>query len=125
MPREVPEWVGRTPDSDPPKRVKDRIVKRQLGRCAGCNEQFGAARQPEFDHCHAIINGGENRETNIQALCPFCHAPKTKVDVAIKSKDARVRGKHLGLEAKRSSFPTARKGKWKSKIGGGVVRRED
>lgn len=127
MPREVPEWVGKDDDSDPPARVKARIVRRQDGRCAGelCGRPFSAALKPEFDHRVAIINGGANRESNIQALCPFCHAPKSKRDVALKAKNDAVLKKHLGLVSKRSSFPTARSGKWKSKIGGGVVRRRE
>jgi hypothetical protein len=29
--------------------------------------------RPEFDHHDALINGGENRETNLRALCGNCH----------------------------------------------------
>ncbi len=127
MARLVPEWTGATDDTPPPPRVKARIVERQGGVCSGpgCERTFGPALRPEFDHIVPLVLGGANRESNLQALCEFCHAAKTNVDVAIKSKVARVKKKHLGLETKRSRFPASRQGKWKQKIGGGVVRREE
>lgn len=45
-----------------------------------------------------LVDGGENRERNMQALCPFCHKPKTASDVAEKAKVVRIRAKHLGLK---------------------------
>lgn len=126
MPRSVEEWVGRTPDTwPPPPRVRDRILARQDRCCADCARPFSAALKPEFDHDTAIINGGANREANILARCPFCHALKTKKDVATKAKDARVRKKHLGLEVKRSAFATSRGGRYKQKIGGRTILREE
>ena len=80
----------------------------------------------EVDHIVAIINGGENRETNLQALCSSCHAAKTAGDVAEKASVSRVKAKHVGVKKKPSGrgFQTNRDGKWKAKIGGGVERRE-
>lgn len=124
MSREVPEWVGRSDDTPLPARVKLRIVERQGGGCARCTRQFSPRLLPEFDHRLALINGGANRESNFQALCEFCHATKTKLDVARKALDAGKRKKHLGLETKRSRFPTSKNGRFKAKIGGGVEPRE-
>ena len=98
MTRSTAEWVGATPDTAIPPRVKDRVVARQGHKCASCARPFGPGKdRPEFDHHDALINGGENREANLRALCGNCHGEKTKRDVAMKAKDARVRKKHLGL----------------------------
>lgn len=95
--RAVPEWRGVSPDTAVPARVQLRVIERAAGCCEECGRAFGPALRPEIDHKTALINGGENRENNLQALCPFCHLPKTAEDVAEKAKVARVRAKHLGL----------------------------
>lgn len=95
--REVGEWIGATPDTGIPPRVKERVVAAQANRCAHCGNEFSPHLLPEFDHVTACINDGENREGNIQALCDLCHSAKTADDVALKAKVARKRAKHLGL----------------------------
>lgn len=126
MPRSVPMWAGARPETPPPPRVKARIIERQGGKCAHCNRRVGMAGEAiEFDHVVALVNGGENTEANLQALCALCHVAKTREDVAEKSRVARKRAKHLGISAK----PRQPVGGWaairfKRKVGGGVVRRE-
>lgn len=109
--RELPEWIGAGPDTSVPPRVKDRILHAQGHRCAHCGNQFHARLRPEFDHITALINGGENREGNLQALCDLCHGPKTVEDVALKSTVARKRAKHLGLNTR----PKVPVGGWAAK----------
>lgn len=99
--RALEEWIGKTADSTIPPRVKARILDRQGGRCANCGNEFCAQLRPEFDHVIALVNGGENAEGNLQALCDLCHVPKTRIDVSEKSSVARKRMKHLGLENRR------------------------
>ena len=68
--RSTPEWIGKTPETPIPPRVKDRIIMAQGDICAcGCGVKMGQAGEKiEFDHTLALANGGANRETNIQAL---------------------------------------------------------
>ena len=98
MPRSVDEWIARHDDQAIPPRVKLRVIDRQGGKCAKCNRALGVCGEPvEFDHVVALINGGEHREANLQALCGMCHVVKTRDDMAVKKKTARVRKKHLGI----------------------------
>ena len=122
--RSVPEWIGKTDNTAIPPRVKARILQRQDNKCAVTDMVFNAALKPEFDHIIAIANGGENRESNIQALCEFAHKHKTKKDVAQKSRDARVRAKHLGLHKPKSKLAGSKESKWKRKVDGTVVPRD-
>ncbi len=85
-PRTVAEWIGATPDTSIPDRVKDRILQRQDDRCVDCKRPFGYKLKAEFDHDPALINGGENRESKIFARCEPCHDLKFPADVAEKSK---------------------------------------
>lgn len=99
MTRELKEWIGKTDDSAIPPRVKDRIFKRCAERCQDCGKPLNGRDKPEFDHIKALINGGEHRETNLQALCGPCHGLKTKSDVAEKSTVHGSRVRHLGFAA--------------------------
>lgn len=106
MSRAVDEWIGKNDDSAIPTRVRTRVVDRQDWLCAGCGRPLAAAgERVEIDHITALINGGENRESNLQALCGFCHAPKTRADVAEKSKTARRKAKRLGFEKAKRKIP--------------------
>jgi 5-methylcytosine-specific restriction endonuclease McrA len=107
MARSVSEWIGKTDETPAPPRVKARIVLAQDGLCAcGCGVKLGAyAEKTEFDHEVALVNGGENRESNLRALRRSCHGAKSKADVAEKAKVARVRAKHLGIAPKKRKIP--------------------
>lgn len=126
MTRPIPEWIGAKPDTVIPPRVNLRAMDRQGGRCANCTRKLGMAGEPvEYDHVVALVNGGENREANVQALCAMCHRAKTDTDVAEKSRVNRKRAKHHGFHKPRNTLPGSRGGKWKAKIGGGWVRRDE
>ena len=109
MPRALPEWIATHDDQAIPPRVKLRIIDRQGGKCGACPRKLGVAGEGiEYDHVLALINGGEHRERNLQALCLFCHKPKTRDDVALKAKIARVRKKHLGADKPKRKMPYRR-----------------
>lgn len=99
MPRAVPEWIGKTPDSKVPDRVRQRIFDREGGRC----HLSGRVIHPpadlwDLDHKVALINGGEHRESNLFPALRDKHRKKTAQDVAEKAATARVRSKHLGIK---------------------------
>jgi 5-methylcytosine-specific restriction protein A len=124
MTRAVEEWIGKTPDSPAPPRVRLRVFDRDKGICqCGCTRKIRPGDKWETDHIVAIINGGENRETNLQTLLEQCHDIKTGRDVATKSDTYHKRARHLGLKRTRSPLPGGKNSPWKRKIGGGVVRR--
>ncbi len=103
MTRSVPEWIGKTPDEPFPPRVRLRIFERDGGKCqCGCNRVIRAGDKWDTDHAIAIVNGGENRESNGRTILTEHHKVKTKSDLKIKSKTARVRGRHLGVKKLRS-----------------------
>jgi 5-methylcytosine-specific restriction endonuclease McrA len=118
--RTIAEWIGKTDDQAVPDRVRLRVFDKYHGVCAECG--IGIRNGPWVcDHRIALINGGENRESNLQPIHKRCDtAKKTPRDVAMKSKNYRVRLRHLGIQKpKGKPFPGSRRSKIKMKIGGG------
>jgi 5-methylcytosine-specific restriction protein A len=102
MSRTVAEWIGKTDDTAIPPRVKVAVALAFGGRCAKCTRKLIPSHW-DCDHVLALINGGQNRQTNLQPLCDDpCHPDKTKRDVATKSKSARIRKKNLGIAKPRT-----------------------
>jgi HNH endonuclease len=55
-----------------PTEVKDRVWRRDEGRCVNCGSQVNL----EFDHVIPLAMGGSNTERNIQLLCERCNRAK-------------------------------------------------
>ncbi|GAA0212685.1 5-methylcytosine-specific restriction endonuclease McrA [Brevundimonas nasdae] len=96
MTRTVDEWVGKSPDSPIPARVRARVFEAHGGRCYLSGRKIAAGESWECDHVIALVNGGENRESNLAPALREPHRQKTTRDVGIKSKIARIRAKHIG-----------------------------
>lgn len=102
MSRTVPLWHGKTDDAPIPPRVRLRIFGRTEGHCAKCTRELVPGRW-ECDHIIPLILGGRHAEDNLQPLCDDpCHPAKTKLDVKLKAKVARVRKRHIGIKKPRT-----------------------
>lgn len=124
MPRKLEEWIGASPDTPIPDRVRVRVFERDKGRCQCCDRFIAAGDLWQTDHTVAIINGGENREANLRTLLDACHKAKTKGDVAEKSVIYKKKLARMGLKKSkwRPMAGTKRSG-WKRKMDGTVERR--
>lgn len=101
--RSVPEWIGKTDDAPFPPRVRLRIFERDKGVCqCGCGIQIRPGDKWQTDHKIALVNGGENRESNGRTVLTEHHKGKTAEDVAEKSRTYRVRARHLGMKKPRT-----------------------
>jgi 5-methylcytosine-specific restriction endonuclease McrA len=116
MPRSTEEWIGATDDTPIPARVKIRVFGRFNGKCANCFRIVRGVRDYVYDHITALINGGANRESNLQLLCHECHDLKTKSDVREKSVIYNKRIRRMGFKRKKL-IPGSK--------GSGVRRRMD
>lgn len=101
MSRSAPEWIGKTDDTAVPDRVRVRVRERDSNHCKGCGCDLGAY-SAECDHVLALVNGGENRETNLQTLCVWCHREKTAIDSRQKSSSYKRRKHHYGVRKAKS-----------------------
>lgn len=107
MTRATPEWIGRTPDTKCPPRVRVRIFTRECGKCHACGQPIQTGEKWEADHRPALINGGENRESMMFPVHVKCHQYRTKADVAEKAKVAAVKAKHIGAKRPAQSIRSA------------------
>lgn len=96
MARTVPEWIGKTDDSAIPPRVRLRVFEAHNGICHVSKRKIRAGEAWDCDHVLALCNGGENREANLAPALKEFHREKTRADVALKAKTARVKAKHNG-----------------------------
>lgn len=97
MSREVPEWIGKTDNTPVPPRVRTRVFLAHRGICHLSGREIRAGEAWDLDHVIALINDGENRESNLAPALRDKHREKTAQDVAEKSKVERMRQKHLGI----------------------------
>ncbi|WP_043161647.1 restriction endonuclease [Bradyrhizobium sp. Ai1a-2] len=93
------EWIGKTDDSRPPAHVRLRIFDRYHGICHWSKREIRPGDEWDVDHIIALINKGENRESNMAPILRGKpHKEKTARDVAEKSRVYRKRAAHLGLK---------------------------
>lgn len=122
--RKIPEWIGATPDTAVPKRVRLRVFERHGGICHISGRKITAADTWDLDHIVPLADGGEHRERNLAPAITQEHRKKTAQEAKQRAKDRRVKQKHLGIYKSRSSLPGGRKSRLKRKIDGTVVERD-
>ena len=124
MPRSTKEWIGKTDDTPVPPRVRVRVFERFGGLCHKCHRKIATGEQWTCEHMVALINNGENRESNLNLTCCNCLPEKNAADVAEKSLVYKKRSKHLGVKKSSRGFSTNRNGLYKRRMDGTVERRE-
>ena len=120
--RSDPEWIGATPDTPVPPRVRLRVFNRCNGVCWLSKRRIMPGEKWELEHKLALSLGGQHRESNLAPALVIPHRAKTKIDRRVKAKNDRVRKRHIGIKSK-SKFACSKDSPWKKKIGGAVVPR--
>jgi 5-methylcytosine-specific restriction protein A len=123
MSRTVKEWVGKTDDTAIPPHVRLRVLLRFDRKCQECGVEIDAKRWI-CDHRTALINGGENRETNLGPIHEACDKTKTAADVGLKSIVYRKAAKHAGICLRKGRpMPGSRASGFRKRMDGTVERR--
>lgn len=125
MSRSTPEWVGKSDDTPIPPRVRLRVFEAHGGICGLTGRKITPADQWDVDHTVALINGGENRESNLRPVLRAAHRVKTAEDVKLKAKVDRVRKKHLGISQAKATLAGSKASKWKRTIDGRTILRSE
>lgn len=107
MARTVKEWIGKTDDTAPPTSCKRRILERQGHVCAMTGLPFDEKNKPRFDHKVPLWLGGQNRESNLQALRDEeAHKPKTAAEAKVRSKVNANIDNRFGLKPAKQKIPS-------------------
>lgn len=104
MARTVEEWIGKTDDQKVPPRVRQRVFDRHNGICHLTGRKIQPGERWELEHVHALILGGQHRESNMAPALAAAHKVKTATEMKVKAKIARVRKKHIGIAKPKSSL---------------------
>lgn len=110
--RRVPCEASRWKLVYPPARARDAMPRSTVGAalskqiaasggwaCAACDAVLPAAY--EIDHIIPIADGGHDDRSNMQALCPNCHAAKTQTE-RIRRTAAAASRRRRGMYADRN-----------------------
>jgi 5-methylcytosine-specific restriction endonuclease McrA len=119
MPRSVDEWIGRNDDARPTEACQLRVLDRQGWRCAISGVEFRDGVKAEFDHITPLWLGGENRESNLQAVTAKAHRAKTSTEATVRAKVNANRIKRVCGKKKSGRWNS----KFKKKMDGTVVDR--
>lgn len=106
--RQTEEWIATNDDQTIPARVKVRVFEKYNGTCYLSGIKIMPGDKWECEHIIALSNGGEHRESNLAPAFAVPHKEKTKSDMKIKAKIARVRKRHLGIKKKGWTIPGRR-----------------
>lgn len=117
-----------------PKPVRRAALNRSGGLCEGIGTLYGLADGlrcnvnlaygVHFDHVNPDGNGGEPTLENCAAVCPECHAHKTKHDVARIAKMKRQRDRNQGITRRKGPPMMGSKASgFKKRMDGTVERR--
>lgn len=102
--------------------------------CAICGSPIDPVRDRwEIDHEIELWTAMGDRSriaelngwSNLRLVLKSCHDAKSSAGRTQAKKERRVRAKHSGAHRPKRALPGSRGGKWKAKIGGGAVRRDD
>lgn len=95
------------------------------GCCHICGGKIQVGEPWDLEHQIPLALGGDDDESNVAPAHVKCHRAKTTQDAARIAKANRVRAKHMGAKpTPKRVMPGSRASKWKKKLNGQVVRRD-
>lgn len=116
----------RTSADEFPIKVRREAWRRCGGRCEWPECGFiMEGKVSHFDHVKPVSMGGDNSLQNCQILCVYHHAMKTGEEAAPRAKANRLTDREANIKRPRVPMPGSRLSKYKRRMDGTVVRREE
>lgn len=92
------EWIGKTPDSVPPGRVRDRILRTWGSVCYLSGLPIAPRAPWQAEHVVPLSMQGMNAERNLRPALAKEHAKKTRKEAAERAKADKARRAHNGTK---------------------------
>ena len=108
-------------------KIRLRLFLSTNGHCQSCQAKIHPGQKWEIDHIIPLALGGPDSLENMQILCKICHKFKTTTqDSTTIAKTKRLKIKHLGakIQSHQSALPCGKNSKWKKRLDGKIVKRE-
>lgn len=121
--------VGTTHRKRLTPRQRLSVWERDKGICCLCHTPIDGVREKWIvEHIIALELGGADDESNMGVAHRRCADQKTNGDQgdhARAAKAKRAKRKHLGISTSKNPLPGGKGTKWKKKMDGSVVKRDD
>lgn len=95
MPRALPEWIGKTPDTKVPDRVRTRVFERENGICHISKRRIRAGEIWHLEHKIPLSENGEHRESNLFPALVEPHKAKTRQEAKERKKVNAMKAAHI------------------------------
>lgn len=102
--RTVKEWIGKTPDTPAPPRVRLRRLLEYDRKDYITGEVIRPGDEWDLDHIIALANGGENRESNLAPVLRKNHRVKTAEDRKTQTKTNNMTKAAYGIEPRKQKI---------------------
>ena len=106
-------------------KLRVKIFAQNNGECHICGGKIGVGESWQVEHRIPFAMGGADDESNWVPAHIKCHRTKTTEDVGNIAKAKRREARHIGVRVSRSPLPFGRQSKYKRKMDGSVVLRDD
>jgi 5-methylcytosine-specific restriction enzyme A len=119
------DFIAPTPRKKISNKERAEIFMREKGKCHLCGIVIHPGQAWDVSHPETgLWAGGSDDRTILKPAHRKCHRDHTREEAMQRSKEARVRQKHIGaFQKKGPPIPGSRRSKFKRKMNGTVLFR--
>ena len=107
------------------KKERAEIFNAKNGKCHICGQKIHPQEKWDIEHIIPLALGGADSGDNLDLAHQSCHRDKTKADVGRLAKAKRQAAYHSGKKLSKTPLPCGKSSKWKRKLDGSLVRRDE